>query len=111
MLSFDSYQRLAMRTRGVYKSTNDQLICGSLGLSGETGEFIDKVKKILYHSKEIPSSELKAELGDIIWYLALISDSLGFTLSDIANENIMKLEKRYPNGFNFIDANKSRSAI
>ena len=40
-----------------------------------------------------------------MWYVSVLADSLGFKMSEIASMNIEKLLKRYPNGFNFKDAN------
>lgn len=78
------------------------LITASIGLASETGEFNEVVKKILFQGKEFNEEEkfhMKRELGDVLWYLSNAATALGYTLDEIIDENISKLEKRYPNGF------------
>ncbi len=75
------------------------LLNGCLGLSGETGEVVDAIKKVLFHGKERNDQEIKKELGDVLWYVALIAESLGYSMDEIMEQNIDKLKKRYPEGF------------
>ena len=82
-----------------------RLLTAVIGMQSETGEFAEIVKKCVFQGKELDESvkfHLKRELGDIIWYWAQGVMSLGFTPSEIVEENINKLEKRYPNGFEAI---------
>ncbi len=82
-----------------------RLLTAVIGMQSETGEFAEIVKKCVFQGKELDESvkfHLKRELGDIIWYWAQGVMSLGFTPSEIIEENINKLEKRYPNGFEAI---------
>jgi len=69
-----------------------------LGLSGEAGEVADKWKKIIRDKEGKIDSEDKVklmyEVGDVLWYVARLSDHLGFTLSDVARYNQYKLEDR-----------------
>ena len=79
-----------------------RLLTAVIGMQSETGEFAEIVKKWVFQGKELDEDvkfHLKRELGDIIWYWAQGVLSLGFTPSEIIEENINKLEKRYPNGF------------
>lgn len=81
----------------------NQLNNAAMGLCGESGEFIDLVKKILWHEKKVDYEtldKLQKELGDVLWYVALASDALNFHLDEVARTNISKLKKRYPDGFN-----------
>lgn len=94
-MNFDEYQKLAMRTA----NDKSDLINAALGISGEAGECTDIVKKHMYHGHTLDSNGLKKELGDVMWYVALFCDQLGFTMEDIAIANISKLAKRYPDGF------------
>ena len=82
-----------------------RLLTAVIGMQSETGEFAEIVKKCVFQGKELDESvkfHLKRELGDIIWYWAQGVMSLGLTPSEIIEENINKLEKRYPNGFETI---------
>ena len=79
-----------------------RLLTAVIGMQSETGEFAEIVKKCVFQGKELDNStkfHLKRELGDIIWYWSQGVMSLGYTPSEIIEENINKLEKRYPNGF------------
>ena len=81
---------------GVMK--NAGLIYTSLGLAGESGEFCDKVKKMLRDNGGALSPEMRMskglELGDILWYVAQSAKQLGFSLEEIANMNMEKLLDR-----------------
>ena len=45
------------------------------------------------------SDNLKEELGDVLWYVAITATAVGATLDDVMSANVLKLLKRYPNGF------------
>ena len=70
-----------------------------LGLTGEAGETTDKIKKVLRDKNGVISDEdrdlIVKELGDTLWYIAAIARYLGVKLSEVAAENIDKLESRY----------------
>lgn len=98
----NEYQEKALRTEArIVKDTvpYTRLIEALMGLSGETGEAIDALKKVLFQGHDFDRVRIARELGDIAWYLALAADAIGCGLEDIFKMNIEKLEKRYPNGF------------
>jgi len=76
-----------------------------LGLSGEVGEFNDLIKKAIFHEKPIDIQHAKKELGDVMWYVALMCTAFGWDLDEILQMNIDKLSKRYPEGFDVVKAN------
>lgn len=105
------YQELAMRTNDG-KATERLLTAvfpkeaniggvlnGCLGLSGEVGEFNDMVKKSIFHEKPLDVDHAKKEIGDVMWYIAMICHSFGWNLDEIMQMNIDKLKARYPDGF------------
>lgn len=98
-MDMDTYQRLAMRTRAEYRDQHDQLVNAALGLSGESGEFADLIKKMLHHGHGLDADKAEKELGDILWYVAEACDAMEINMSAIANRNIDKLRARYPEGF------------
>lgn len=99
-MHFAEYQNLARRTdMGNMISQNEAIKCWMMGLAGETGELIDIIKKHYYHNRPLNPDEVEKELGDILWYLSMAANDLGFDLETIAAKNIEKLMKRYPNGF------------
>lgn len=84
------------------------LLNGCLGLSGECGEFCDIVKKAIFHEKFFDEEHAKKELGDVLWYVVMICDSLGWKLEDVMQLNIDKLKARYPEGFDINRANNRK---
>lgn len=79
-----------------------------LGLSGEVGELNDMVKKWVFHEKPLDIEHAKKELGDIMWYVAMMCNSFGWDLDEIMQMNIDKLIARYPEGFSPQQANNRR---
>ena len=82
-----------------------RLLTAVVGMQSETGEFAEIVKKCVFQGKELDKAtqfHLMRELGDIIWYWSQGVMSLGYQPSQVIEENIKKLEKRYPNGFEII---------
>lgn len=78
---------------------------GCLGLTGEAGEVSDMIKKWIFHQKELDTEHLKKEIGDVMWYVAMICESMEFNLDEIMQMNIDKLKARYPEGFDTVRAN------
>jgi len=79
-----------------------QLLTASIGMQAESGEFSEIIKKIIFQGKEYTPAErfhLKRELGDVLWYWVQGCTALGYTPQEVMEENIKKLEARYPNGF------------
>ncbi len=93
----DDYQRAALRTARD-KDAPDEFMHLVLGLVGETGEIAEKVKKLVRdeHSDldRLDRDDMAAELGDVLWYAAVLADFLGLSLGDIAQRNIAKLADR-----------------
>lgn len=98
-----------MKTReyqeGVKKFVNhtltpkEQLANMVIGMSGETGEVCDIVKKHLYQGHAMQYHKLYEEIGDVMWYVANLCNALDFDLEEIMQENVDKLNRRYPHGF------------
>ena len=78
-----------------------RLLTASVGISAESGEFMEIVKKMIFQGKpcnEDNLEHLKIELGDIMWYVAQACMALEVDMEDVLYTNIKKLEKRYPDG-------------
>lgn len=80
----------------------------AFGLSGEVGEFNDMLKKWIFHEKELDVVHAKKELGDIMWYVAMMCHSFGWELDEILQMNVDKLKARYPQGFDVALANNRK---
>lgn len=79
-----------------------------LGLSGEVGELNDMIKKWIFHEKPFDEVHAKKELGDVLWYVAMMCHSFGWDLDEIMQMNVDKLKARYPQGFSVELANNRK---
>ena len=102
-MDFDEYQQLAART-GFY-GTEDRkyvLMYLCMGIAGEAGEVIEKMKKVVRNDKGVVSEEkrqdIKKEIGDVLWYLSQLARALELSFGDIAASNIQKLADRAARG-------------
>jgi NTP pyrophosphatase (non-canonical NTP hydrolase) len=98
-MKLDDYQKTALKTA---QDEGHELLQRVLGLVGESGEIADKLKKWYRDDNANPSKlDKKAiadELGDTLWYIAALADYLGYSLSDIARDNMKKLADRNNRG-------------
>ena len=84
-----------------HKCNISTLLTASIGLSSEGGEFSEIVKKCVFQGKNLDDDtifHLKRELGDILWYWVNACSALDLDPQDVLEENVRKLEKRYPGG-------------
>ena len=107
-MEFDLYQRLAYRTARQDASLERQRLVAALGLAGEAGEVAELVKKQIGHGHEVAAETVAKELGDALWYVALVATLYDLDLGRIAEENIAKLRQRYPEGFSSTDSIERR---
>ena len=100
VLTLNDYQNGALCT-AVYP-VEQKIIYPSLGLSGESGEVADKVKKVLRDNGGVFDEErrraIALELGDVLWYVSVLSHDIGYDLYEIANMNLAKLRSRQERG-------------
>jgi len=105
-VDLNQFQRLAARTLpdhplqgrpGDIKTT--LLLHGALKLSGEAGEISDEVGKWYGQGHDLDRDHLIEELGDVLWHVAEIATALGVDLGEVAFQNLEKLHRRYPEGF------------
>ena len=98
---FDLYQDAAEAT-AVYPNKGDNLYYPALGLAGEAGEVCEKIKKIMRDQNgefdQNNVEDLTKELGDVLWYVAMIAAELNLSLASVAEGNIAKLLDRKARG-------------
>lgn len=97
-MTMNDYQDLAQRTANT-TTQSDKIHNVLLGLFGEGGELADQIKKTCYQGHELDADHMIEELGDVLWYCAELASGLGVTLEEVAERNIAKLRRRYPEGF------------
>ena len=95
----DMYQKVALTT-AIYPR-EQAIIYPTLGLTGEAGEVANKVKKIIRDGSDSKDeglvSEIKSEIGDCLWYIAVLASDFNIKLSAIASTNLEKLANRKKN--------------
>ena len=93
-MNFNEYQKLT-RSTAVYPEEH-KVVYPALGLCGEAGEVADKIKKTIRGDSSLVNvtGSIADELGDVLWYLAILADDLGVPLEDIAYWNVDKLRRR-----------------
>jgi NTP pyrophosphatase (non-canonical NTP hydrolase) len=95
-----NYIEEANRTKSQhFGQINPDVLHGAIGIATESGELLDAIKKHIYYEKQLDVVNLKEELGDLMWYMALICYVHGWTFEEIQAQNIAKLRKRYPDKF------------
>ncbi len=96
-LKFHTYQSEARKT-AIYPNVGHNLVYPTLGLNGEAGEIAEKVKKLLRDDDGKRTREfrkqMKKELGDVLWYVAAICTEMGFSMGNVAKDNLEKLNSR-----------------
>lgn len=106
-MTFDEYQKQALiyelLTRAdEVKAHDPAMIAKILGLVGEAGEVAEKFKKIVRDKQGVINDEDKKEtakeLGDVLWYVAVIADYLNVSLEEVATANLDKLSSRKARG-------------
>lgn len=107
------YQALAELTENkdfediLVRLSNDQtirLLHAAQGMTTETGEFTDVLKKWIFYGRPLDFVNLAEEVGDLMWYVAQACNALGVKLEDVMEKNIKKLAARYPDKFKEEDA-------
>lgn len=93
----NDYQTAALQTAAP-KDKKDEVFHLILGLTGEAGEIAEKAKKIVRDKgsdfSQLDTDDLKKELGDVLWYVAVLADHFDIKLDDVATANIAKLADR-----------------
>lgn len=100
-MNFQDYQEQA-KTTALYPNAGNNPYYPAMGLAGEVGEVLNRVKKIMRDHDGTITDEyrtiLHKELGDVLWYIATLSTELGLDLSEVAQGNLDKLASRKERG-------------
>src|SRR6202035_2372931 len=101
-MNFDDYQKQALTTAISSNNEFNDLLHWVLGINGEAGEIAEKLKKIVRDKNgeinEQDKVELAKEIGDVLWYLAVLAQHLGVSLDVVAQQNLAKLKSRKDRG-------------
>jgi len=96
-MELDVYQKLANRMDQRPGGDEPALVFPLLGLASEVGSLVNQYKKRVRDgdAHELFDSKAAIELGDILWYVANLSEKLGFTLQEIADQNLKRINERW----------------
>ena len=95
-MNHEEFMQSVLRTARKNFSHSEQLNNALFGLAGETGELIDCFKKQLFQGHDPDITKVINEVGDVLYYLYLLSNNQGFTIAECMEANKAKLQRRYP---------------
>lgn len=110
-MDFGAYTREALVTEskaavalGRMDERKVRLLHAVIGISTEAGELLDAMKKHVFYQGDLDTINLGEEIGDLLWYVAILLDETGVPMAHALAKNIAKLRARYPEGFKAHDA-------
>lgn len=97
-MELDGYQRRANLTDQRPGQSDEALVFPLMGLASEVGSLVNQYKKRVRDgdAHELFGSKAATELGDILWYVANLSEKLGYTLQEVADYNLRRINERWP---------------
>ncbi|MGC9309741.1 MAG: nucleoside triphosphate pyrophosphohydrolase family protein [Candidatus Nanoarchaeia archaeon] len=109
--NLNDYQQAAKITAKTdFSSKTEEIMCWGLGFAGEAGDTAGCIKKTYAHGND-QKSGIRENIGDSLWYAAMICNFFGWDMQKILEENIVKLKKRFPQGFTQEDAARGGTRI
>ena len=81
------------------KGKDTNVLHGTIGICTEAGEILDAIKKSMFYGKPIDKVNIKEEIGDVMWYIAILCREFNLEMEDVLQTNINKLKARYPDKF------------
>ncbi len=109
-VNLKEYQELCKTTAKGFGDREKELADYGLGVVGEAGDLAGCIKKTLFHNND-QTQGIRENIGDTMWYIAMICNYFDWDLDEVLAENIAKLKKRYPQGFTEKDAQRGGTRI
>ncbi len=106
-MDLKEYQKLCQKTAKKFRDKEKEIMTWGLGIAGEAGDVSGCIKKTYSH-KDNQKQGIKENLGDVLWYIAMICNFFDWDMEEIMGENIKKLKKRHPKGFRNKNARKDK---
>jgi NTP pyrophosphatase (non-canonical NTP hydrolase) len=108
--SLKEYQELCKATAKKFETSEKEILTWGLGIAGEAGDVASCIKKTFAHDND-QRAGIKENIGDTLWYAAMICNFFGWEMQAILNENLEKLKKRFPQGFTTKDASRDNTMV
>lgn len=103
-------QELCKKTANRFEDPEKEIMSWGLGVAGEAGDLAGCIKKTIGHKND-QTVGIRENIGDTMWYMAMICNFYGWDMDEVLAENIEKLRKRYPEGFDFGAAQRGGTRI
>jgi NTP pyrophosphatase (non-canonical NTP hydrolase) len=104
------YQEMCKLTAKKFENPEKEILTWGLGIAGEAGDVASCIKKTFAHDND-QRAGIKENIGDSLWYAAMICNFFNWNMQEILDENIEKLKKRYPQGFTTEAARRENTMI
>lgn len=99
MKKIKDYQKWCRKVAKKFDDPEKEIMTWGLGIAGEAGDVAGCIKKTYAHDND-QKAGIRENVGDTLWYAAMIANFFDWDLEEILLENKGKLEKRFPKGFN-----------
>jgi len=109
-MEMEEYQELCRRYVKKFETEKEKILTWGLGIAGEAGDVAGCIKKTYIHEND-QTAGIKENLGDVLWYIAVICNFYGWNMRELLKENMEKLEKRYPRGFKLEEAKRGGERV
>jgi len=96
-MNLKQYQELCKKTAKKFETPKEEIMTWGLGLTGEAGDIAGCIKKTFAHDND-QREGIRENLGDTLWYMAMICNFFGWDMEEVLEQNIEKLKARYPDG-------------
>jgi len=110
-MNLKEYQEIAKKTAKKFENKDLEISTWGLGIAGEAGDVASCIKKTFAHENKKVEDGIRENLGDTFWYAAMICNFFNWNMDEVLEENVKKLEKRYPKGFTLKDAQRNGTKI
>ena len=108
--SLKEYQDKCKITAKKFDTPKEEILTWGLGMTGEAGDVASCIKKTFAHDND-QREGIKENIGDVLWYMAMICNFFNWNLQEILEDNLEKLKVRYPKGFTIEDAQRNGEMI
>lgn len=109
-INLKEYQLLCQTTAQKFENSDKEILTWGLGIAGEAGDVASCIKKTFAHGND-QKIGIRENIGDTLWYAAMICNFFKWDMQKVLSENMVKLKKRFPKGFTAQDAKRNGTMI
>jgi len=110
-MNLKEYQEICKITaKKDYETPTEEILTWGLGITGEAGDVASCIKKTFAHKND-QKAGIRENIGDTLWYAAMICNFFNWDMNEVLGENVEKLKARFPQGFTEKDAGRGNTMI